>query len=121
MTGAFDGPGEGALVLRAISRNSSSDDFSFFGQKFTEAFHIFVIDGRYFLRAKTAAFFPEEPTPRAAWVISVSSSWTGTFIAHGQKGTSSSGESSSLEISRGAPFFGEVAAAGSSGSGSSGS
>ena len=125
MTGSFDGVGQGALVFRAIARNSPADDFSFFREEFTETLDLFKVDEGYLLRTETANLLSEEPTPRSSLSLlrfTVPTPRRGMFVIHVQKGTSSSGESSSLEISMDDPFLLDGATLGvSSPKGSSGS
>ena len=84
MTGAFNRAGEGALVLRAIACDSSSDNFSLLGQKLTEAFDFLVIKGGHFLGAESTSLLPEESASRSSLVIpGVSSSRVGAFGGHG--------------------------------------
>lgn len=114
MASPFNRAGERTLVLRAVPCNPPSDDLSFLGQKFAETFDFFIIDVVYFLAAKTADFLSKEtPAERTPFTITVAvaitftSPRTGALIVRAQKGTSSSGESSSLEIWIGPSFFGD--------------
>ena len=117
MTGPFDGPGQGALVFGAIAGNPPPDNLSLLRQELAETFHLFIINqSRRLFTAETADLLSKEAT---AGRFSLASSIRRTFGIHAQNGTSSSGESSSLEIGIGPSFFGGSGT--SSAKGSSGS
>jgi len=113
----FDGAGHRALMLCAIAGNASADDLPFFGKKFREPFDVLVVNEGNLFAAETAKFFPEK-TSAARRPLSRAPGCVGSLSCP-QNGTSSSGESSSLEISMGPSFFGVAAdspSIGSSGS-----
>lgn len=116
MAGTLDGMGQSPLVFGAVAGDASADDFSLFSQKLAEAFDILVIDGRHLLTAKSADPPPEEA---AAARPRIAAAGCRTFGCRPQKGTSSSGDSSSFEISM--RSFAGAAPLASSDKGSSGS
>ena len=127
MTGPLDGPREGPLVLRAVSGDASADDLSLLGQETGEAFDFFVIDRGDLVGAEAADLLAEKsgaaaPLPVGTTFPSLAAPTGATtrgFRSHVQKGTSSSGDNSSFEISIGPCFFAETpegSSIGSSGS-----
>lgn len=117
MARPLDGMGYRALMLRAIAGDAPADDFSLFGKKFREPLDIFIVNQGNLLATEPAKFFPEK-TSAARRPLSRAPGRVG-LLSCPQNGTSSSGESSSLEISMGPSFFGVAAdspSIGSSGS-----
>lgn len=110
MPRALEGPGQHALVFRAIARDAAADDLPFFGQKLTQTLHIFVINEGDFFAAKAAGLLSKEtPSGAGAFTIPIAVPCTPRIISLGggrsQNGTSSSGANSSFETSMGPCFF----------------
>ena len=103
MTRSLDGPGEYPLVFGAVACNAARDDFPFFGQEFAQPFDVLIINKGDFFTAKSTELFSEETSPARRSLLRTSGRIA--FFSHPQNGTSSSGESSSLEISIGPSFF----------------